>query len=308
MYLCGKGISRLDPIPAEAEALLSTVRRNDGERMRLMTSRMAALFEARGLSTGLDDAAVQGRVRRRHGCPGETVGLQERHVAQAFQEVFFERVPAERRLEFLKGVYGAAPKTDGLDPVKTQNDLRAQLMKAGKAAFVEEKFLGYEEGRRLILGLGGIPCYPVLADGTSPVCPFENPVEKLVEALRERDLHCVEFIPIRNRPEVLERYVKALRRAGLVVVAGTEHNTLDLLPLQPACVGGAPLPAGTMEIFWEGACVTAAHQFLNVHGRCGFVDAQGRPNPDHASPEERIAAFRKLGAAVIDRYRRTCRG
>jgi hypothetical protein len=117
----------------------------------------------------------------------------------------------------------------------------------------------------------------------------------------------VEFIPIRNRPEVLERYVTTLRRAGLVVTAGTEHNTLDLLPLQPACVGGALLPSGIQEIFWEGACVAAAHQFLNVHGRGGYVDSGGRLNGNYASPEERIAALRKLGAAVIDRFRRRCR-
>jgi len=304
MYLCGKGISRLAPIPPEAESLLAVIRRNDRERMARMTARMAEIFDSRGVRTNLDEAAVRERVVRRHGCPPETVGLQERHVAQAFQERLFELVPAGLRVERLKAIFGAAPKCDGIDPVKAQNDIRAQVMKAGKAAFVEERFLGFEESRRLILGLGGIPCYPVLADGASPVCPYEDPVERLIDSLRERRIHCVEFIPIRNRPEVLARYVTALRKAGFAVTAGTEHNTLDLIPLQPACLGRQPLPTGLQEIFWEGACVAAAHLFLNLHGRCGYVDAEGRPNDRYESQERRIGELSKLGAAVIARYRR----
>jgi hypothetical protein len=56
------------------------------------------------------------------------------------------------------------------------------------------------------------------------------------------------------------------------------------------------------EIFWEGACVVAAHQFLTLHGECGFVDAQGKPNPDYPDANARIAAFKSLGEAVIQRY------
>ena len=308
MYLCGKGVSRLAPIPPAAEELLARVRRNDGERMKRMTERMAALFGAQGVSTGLDDAAVRERVVRRHGCPPETVVLQERHVAQAFQERLFELVPAGLRVERLGRIFGAAPGSDGIDPVKTQNDIRAKTMKAGKAAFVEERFLGFEDSVRLILGLGGIPCYPVLADGTQPVCPFEDPVERLIEALKERRIHCVEFIPVRNRVEVLARYASALRKAGLVVTAGTEHNTLDLIPLQPACVGGQPLTPELQEIFWEGACVAAAHLFLNLHGRTGYVDGEGRLNDRYGSQERRIEGLSRLGAAVIERYRRRCLG
>jgi hypothetical protein len=59
------------------------------------------------------------------------------------------------------------------------------------------------------------------------------------------------------------------------------------------------------EIFWEGACVLAAHQFLTLHGACGFVDASGNPDPAYRSAAERIEAFRRLGAAVIQRYYET---
>jgi hypothetical protein len=110
------------------------------------------------------------------------------------------------------------------------------------------------------------------------------------------------LIPIRNKPEVVSHYVKQMRASGLFVTAGTEHNTLDLLPLEPTCLGGAPIADDIKEIFWEGACVVAAHQYLTLHGSPGFVDADGKPNVSYASDQERIKAFSKLGAAVIARY------
>jgi hypothetical protein len=87
------------------------------------------------------------------------------------------------------------------------------------------------------------------------------------------------------------------------VTAGTEHNTLDLIPLDPACVKEIPVPDDVREIFWEGACVVAAHQFLTLHGECGYVDTQGQPNPKYRDAATRIAAFKSLGAAVIQRYK-----
>ena len=165
-----------------------------------------------------------------------------------------------------------------------------------------ETFVNFEQAYQLILELGGIPAYPTLADGTSPICPFEEPVEQLISVLKQRGFTAAEFIPIRNTPEVLSRYVKAMRGAGLVVTAGTEHNTLDLLPIEPTCLKGVAVPDDVKEIFWEGACVVAAHQFLTLHGKCGFVDAQGQPNPDYQDADSRIAAFKSLGETVIKRY------
>lgn len=302
IYVCGKGATKFAPMSAEAERLLGSIRRNDSERMRVMVKRLAEIFAARGVATGLDEAAVVDMVVRRHDCPRERVYLQERHVCQAFQEALFAKVPAGERIEKLTKVLGAAPKAGPEEAVKIQNEIRTHLLKSGKAAFVEETFLSFEEAHRLILELGGIPCYPTLADGTSPICAYEEPIEKLIGAIKGNRMYCAEFIPIRNKPEVLSRYVKAMRAAGLVVTAGTEHNTLDLLPIEPACVGGVPVPEDVKEIFWEGACVAAAHQFLVVHGECGFVDSEGRLNSEYRSDEERIGAFAKLGRAVIQRY------
>jgi hypothetical protein len=304
MYICGKGITKFHGMSAPAAQWIGVIRANDDARMAEMTRRVATIFAAHGVATRLDAAAVIGRIVRRHGCRNDVVTIQERHVAQAFQERFFEIVPEPQRIAKLNAIFGAASKSGPADAVKIQGEIRTHLMKAGRPAFVTETFLKRPQAVQLILELGGIPCYPTLADGTDPLCEYEEPVERLIASLQADGITCVEFIPIRNSPDVLSRYVKAIRAAGIVVTAGTEHNTLDLLPIEPQCLQGAAVPEDLKDIFWEGTCVTAAHQFLSLHGRGGFVDGQGRPNPHYAGARERIAAFAKLGAAVIETYYR----
>lgn len=303
MYICGKGITRFHPLSEQASELLNTIRKQDSERMALMVDRLRTVFAAVGLETGLDAEAVQARIVARHGSPRETVYLQERHIAQAFQEVLFEQVTAGNRLEFLTNLYGATPRAGVEDSVGVQNEIRSQLMKSGKAAYVEETFVDFDHAYALILALGGIPCYPTIADGTSPICPFEAPVSELITKIKARNIHFAEFIPVRNNPEVLEEYVLAMREAGLVVTAGTEHNTLDKLPLAPTCRKGQPIPQSVNAIFWEGACVVVAHQYLKAKGHAGFVDESGTPNPTYPTAEERIVAFRRIGERVLEAYR-----
>jgi len=302
MYICGKAITRFGTMTAKANELLSLIRNNDRARMAEMIDKLAAIFSANGVQTHLTEAAVIDRVQKRHNCVRDRITLQERHIAQAFQEVFFECVAEPQRSALLDKIFGTATKSAPTDAVKIQGDIRSYLMKAGKPGFVAETFVNFDQAKLLILELGGIPCYPTLADGTNPICAYESPIDTLIQNTRARGVHCAEFIPIRNTPDVLSAYVKAMRAAGLLVMAGTEHNTLDVIPLDPKCVGGVAVPDDVQEIFWEGACVAAAHQFLTLHGQCGFVDAAGNLNPKYACADECIRELAKLGAALIATY------
>lgn len=301
-YLCGKGITRFAPMDGTASGLLQRIRDNDSKRMAAMTEKLQGVFAAAGLETGLDAEGVKDRIVARHGSPRETIYLQERHVAQAFQEVLFEKVAMGDRPALLERAFGVPSKSKPGDAVALQNEIRSQLLKVGKPAYVPETFVDFGHAYRLILALGGIPCYPTLADGASPITEYEATPEQLIADLQARHVLCAEFIPNRNTPEVLSRYVHALRAAGLFVTAGTEHNTLDLLPIEPTCLNGAAIPEDVQEIFWEGACVLVAHQYLTLLGQPGFVDDEGTLNPAYASVEARIEAFRKLGAAVLAGY------
>ncbi|HPK01543.1 MAG TPA: hypothetical protein PLS90_03715 [Candidatus Sumerlaeota bacterium] len=303
IYFCGKGIVRFDPAdqPPAAQYLLEQIRRRDAHRIDEMARRLADYCAAHGVESPLDAADIHARVVARHACPPATVTLQERHLAQAYQELLFETTPRDRITDRLRALLGA-PVEPSDDPAAVQNALRAHLLKSGKPAFVEEDYVTLEEARRLVLELGGIPCYPVLADGTEPITEFESDPETLIAHLRQLRVHCVEFIPVRNRPEVLLRYVRALRAAGFVATAGTEHNTLEPLPVAPTCRDGAPLPAEARAIFWEGACVVAAHQFHAARGEDGFVNARDEPNRRFENDEQRIAAFAGTGARLIEAF------
>jgi hypothetical protein len=303
MYVCGKGITRFDPLTSEGQALLNVIRQKDSERVSAMVDRVESVFLSVGLGMGLHAEAVKREVVARHGCPLDSVYLQERHVCQSFQEALFDRIPEMDRPTALARLFGTPSKSAPADAVGIQNEIRSHLMKAGRPAYVDETFVDFDHAYRLILALGGIPCYPTLADGAGQICAFEADVERLISQITERNIHAAEFIPVRNQPDVLRRYALAMRTAGLVLTAGTEHNTRDLLPIEPTCVGGQPIPDDVRELFWEGACVVAAHQHLVSVGEPGYVDSSGNPTAPESRNESRISVLRGMGEALISRSR-----
>ena len=179
-------------------------------------------------------------------------------------------------------------------------------MKAGKPAFVEESFLSFAEARRLVLELGGIPSYPVLADGASPICEFESDPDKLIEraSAARRSRSRVDSGPQQAKRRRRIRDEDASGGARRHRGHRAQHARLD--PLRSELQEMARCRRSIREVFWEGACVVAAHQFLSLHGECGYVDADGRPNPGYPSADERIRSMAKIGAAVIQRYFDTC--
>ncbi len=305
MYICGKGVTKFDPPPPEAMEILQTIRDNDRRRIRRIIGKVAEIFASGGVETGLDEGKIIEQLAVRHGCPVDTVYLQERHVARAFQEALFEKVEPSGRGAALEKILGVSCPDAADDAAAAQGLIRKHLMKAGKPAFVPEEFVNLEQARRMILSMGGIPCYPTLADGADPICPYEDPPEKLAENCRRKNIFCAELIPLRNSPAVLSKYVKTYDAAGIVVTAGTEHNTIEKVPLEPRCEGGSEIPQELKEIFWRGACVVAAHQFLVAGGQDGYVDANGDPNPKFENQSERIDYFAELGSALIGEYYRT---
>lgn len=297
MYLCGKGIDPDRALSPAGHAVMAEARAQDVARAREMVDRLRDHFAAAGLATSLDAAAIADGVAERAGVPTDWVVLQERHVALAFQEVLFRKLPPGRRATVLERAFAAPPTSPVDDPVAVQGEIRARLLKVGGPAFVGETALAYEDARGVIVELDGIPAYPTLADGASPVCPFEDPPEALAGRLVEMGFGIAELIPGRNDPAVVDAYVGAFRSAGLAVTAGTEHNTVERVPIRPAGRGGAPLSRFADEVFFEGACVIVGHQLERRLGRAGYVDREGRPgSPDRDALIRRFAA---IGAAHL---------
>jgi hypothetical protein len=299
MYLCGKGLTRIDPPPSAAARRMAAMRAASDSRIQRMTNLVAAQFGRVGLDGGWTADRIAESVAKRCAVPIEWVALQERHVAQAFQELLFREVAPAGRAATLGSLFESPVSLDTNDALQVQEAIRSNLLKAGKPAFVPEAAVSFDGAYRLILELGGIPCYPILADGASPICGFEDPPEALVERLLGLGIYCAELIPVRNRPEVVDRYVTALRRAGIVVMAGTEHNTQRMIPLHPTALDGKPLSETARDAFWEATCIVAAHQELSKSGRAGYVDRNGTPVAGFADGEARIRHFRDIGADLI---------
>jgi len=248
MYVCGKGITRFDPLDDRAAGLIDVIRRYDSERIAKLVDLVAEVFECNGVHVRLTPETVAEMVAARHGCDRSTVYLQERHVVRAFQEELFRLVPADERACRLQSIIGTAFDADPEDAAAVQNVLRSNLLKSGQPAFVESSTIGFRQGFQLILALGGIPCYPVLADGTDPITPFETSIESLVENITARNIHCVEFIPVRNELDVFSRYVKTLRASGMV----TQHTGCDS---DGADVRGRHIAAGKAGRDFVGRCM-----------------------------------------------------
>ncbi len=300
-YICGKAITRFQPMSQKAKSLIDIIRQNDIERIAKMIEKLNKVFDVGGVEIGLTYDDIVDGVVRRHCYKREGVYLQERHVAQAFQEAFFTRIQADSRKKSLETILDTSCENCD-SPIEVQNAIRSNLLKAGKACFVEESFVSLDQAKQLINELAGVVCYPVLADGSAKRCEYETPVEKLIDSLTSSGIYMVEFIPLRNNKDVMEEYVLALRQAGFVVTAGTEHNTPDLVSLVPKRKDGTEIPKHIQEIFIEGACVVAAHQFLTAQRQCGFLDHDGKPNSAYSSADDRIKAISAVGRKAINSY------
>ncbi|HOC14218.1 MAG TPA: hypothetical protein PLL50_02290 [Propionicimonas sp.] len=291
MYLCGKGIAPFREKSELASRVAAEIRSGNDERAEAMVAKLAAWFLRCGLDTGLTADAIAAKVAAAGGVPVEWVSLQERHIARAFQQALFELPPAERA-QVLEAAYGSASGVDLENPGALQGELRSRLIKVGTPGFVPEVPLAFADAYAYVLEMGGIPTYPTLADGVSPVCPFEEPATELAAKLLERGIHAAELIPIRNTSACVDAYVKAFTEAGIVVMGGTEHNTPDRIPVEVACVDG-PVSDFARQAFWEATCVVAAHQHQVAQGGMGYVDASGERT------SATVAELVELGANLI---------
>ncbi len=61
--------------------------------MAAIADKLRAIFAENGLETSLDADAIKQRIAKRHGSTLSSIYLQERHLAMAFQELVFERIP-----------------------------------------------------------------------------------------------------------------------------------------------------------------------------------------------------------------------
>jgi hypothetical protein len=298
-YVCGKGIPAPDRPSPETQARLAAAKQMNEKRTSKMVDLLNGMFSGAGVEADLTYASIADGVAARARVPADWVVLQERHVAQAFQELLYDRLASDARPATLERILGGPPKSDPSDAIKVQGELRSRLMKADRPAFVPETPIPFRQGLDLVLGMDAIPCYPTLADGADPICGFEDPASALTERILSHGIYGAELIPIRNAPAVVEDYVTTWRDAGIFVLLGTEHNTQARIPVEPRCVDGSLPSESVRDIVWEGTCIVAAHQHLRASGKGGYVDSEGRLDPGFPDAESRMRYFKELGEEIL---------
>jgi len=262
VYLCGKGVT----VPDGAEAGLARIRGFQEQRNRGLIERVDAHVRA---VLGVAGPAWQTVASQ---CPaGNTT---ERHVARAIVRELWAIAgsSAGEYAGLFTKLVGAAPKPTDADQ---QNQVRANLLKAGKPCYVPEDpaaFPDVSDLRAMFLALGAVPTYPVLGN---PLTDGERDIPALFDRIAAWGFHAVELIPARNTDDRVAAVVGEAARRGWPVTDGTEHNTPAMEPLTTTW----GMDERFRPAFRDGALVLLGHQARRRQGLDGYLDASGRPRP-----------------------------
>ena len=292
-YLSGKGLDYPVRMSKKSIATIKTIQENSNNRSYRMVAKLNSLLA--GIDSGLNLNA-----NRLHKTYAKSLFL-ERHLAHAVRMTVFQKIGDKAgRKDMLKRMFSGKDIESSLDDsVALENEIRANLLKAGGPAFVDEDpetFLSLVDVMSLIKDAGGIPCYPVLLDDTAGnFTGYESDREKLFYSLIEKNIYCIELIPGRNDYQVLKDFVTWFHKKGFIIIFGTEHNTPQLLPLRITCRGGIRLDEKLRKISLEGAAVIAAHQYLRSLGEESLREGI-------YSEKNNRKEMVKLGMAVIAKF------
>jgi hypothetical protein len=294
IYFCGKGLDFPFHLDHADDEMLGRVKEETQSQLKGMVSKLNSLIGRINPSLKLTFEDIKSKYAHEL--------VRERHLAKALRILAEDNYKNnEDKTGFLESLYGGKKSKAGVsDTSALENEIRSNLLKAGGAAFVEEdekSFLDIKKIKAIIIGAGGIPCYPVLLDDPSGKCTeFESSPQILYTSLTSLGVGCIELIPGRNDLTVLEKFVEFFDSKGFVITFGTEHNAPGMIPLTVSARANTPLSLKMKQTAWRGVCVIAAHQYLRAQDRDGYIDEKGNPLID------RRAEFEALGQKVIEYF------
>ena len=291
IYFSGKGLRYPVLQDNRSYDILTKLKKNSQEHVQKMTMKLNSLLSKKKAGISLSYGEVKKYSKAL---------VRERHIAMALREKVYKKYSevADRK-ELLEQVYDRECKADLNIDAEVENEIRSNLLKAGGQAFVpedENSFIELSAVKEFIINAGGIPCYPVLLDfGDKNFTNFEKSMEQMRKHFLDENVYCIEFIPGRNTFDILKEYVRYFRQHGFLVMFGTEHNTPVIAPLSVSCKD-KPLDNELKQVSYEGACVTAAHQYLSARKEQAYIDKEGIA--DISNYKE----YAKLGDAVINYF------
>jgi hypothetical protein len=288
-YISGKGLALLQKLAGRSPELFDRIKKESNSHAEKMCARLNEHLAGCGAPFLISFREVADKM---------TMGnVRERHLARALRMKIAGHFADEvSQAAFYQKIFGGRPLESPVDNVAAvENEIRGNLLKAGGRAFVPENPDAFPEVNdicQVIIDAGGIPTYPFLADyADGKITGFEGDLANAVTTLKNRGIFAVEFIPSRNTTGILEEYARYCWENGMTVTLGTEHNTPVMEPVKVYASGRTELTPLLKEINYKGACIIAAHQYLNGTGEKGLTGG-------FATDTER-EDFIRLGHAVI---------
>jgi hypothetical protein len=294
IYFSGKGLDFPISLPENYQRVVNSFISESQLQVRAMVDKTNAWLEEINADFKLDFQSVKTKYAKNL--------VRERHIAKALREEIFNSYPThEARKDILMKLFSGSELSSDIDnKASVENEIRNRILKAGGKAFVEEDekaFLNLESVMDIIYHAGGVPCYPVLLDDSKGnITEFERNKENLLTELSEKNISCIELIPVRNDFAVMKDFVEFFYKNGFLVLFGTEHNTPELSPLTVSCRNHTPLDQTLLEIGNEAALAIAAHQYLRSKGMKSKV-----PHWNSLLPKEKEQLI-KLGKSVVERF------
>ena len=296
IYFCGKGLDYPFHVSGVNLRKLEEVINESQAQIRAMIAKLNAILSEGGYGLRLDYDPVRKRYARNL--------VRERHIARALRVMAEENFTSENeRIRFFETIFKGKKLVSALDNAAAiENEIRANVLKSGGSAFVEEderSFLPVREIIGIINDCGGIPCYPVLLDDNSGrYTEFESDPAKLFDSLTSMGVGCIELIPGRNALKNLVEFTEFFDSRDFVITFGTEHNSPGISPLTISARGSAPLGEKLEQIQRKGVSLIAAHQYLRAKNETGYTGHDGRPLT------RRKKELESLGESVIEYFLR----
>lgn len=286
-YISGKGLSFPVELPSHQVGKLDSIVKESNLQVSRMIDLLNDWFGQKNVNISLSVDEIMEKLAVNL--------LRERHVAKMVRLKLEDIASDDKEYYELLGCIfeGDIINSRREDISGTEDELRSKLLKAGAPAFVpedEKAFPPLNEIVQIIRDAGGVPTYPALLDGAGEhFTEFEDGKEQLLEVLESRGFDSVEFIPLRNKFDILKNYAEYFYSHGFVVSFGTEHNTSAMRSLTVSCKNDVALDENLMEISFHGAAYLAAHQYLVALEGSEYV----RPVREE---------MEKLGKAVFQYY------
>jgi len=295
-YFSGKGLNFPSDPDSQTREILKDIKRESNRQTREMCEKLNDHLKLCNAPFTLSFDKIEKSLAKEL--------VRERHLAKALRiEIDHHYKSYDAKTDFLFTIYnGVAPVADLESVNEMENEIRGRLLKKGGAAFVEEDdkaFLELDQVIDIIVKLGGIPCYPVLLDDKKGnFTDYEEDYEKLYQELTSRNIYALELIPGRNDLDVLKKFVQFFDKQGFTITFGTEHNSPSMIPLKVDCRKHVLLDDYLRGVSYSGACVIAAHQYLHIKGKEGYLDATGKPKLGERE------SFIQLGNDVISHFQK----